>query len=129
MYQSHLVSRDESHVSGEGGNLSLSGAVTEGLTFDPTKRTISHVICSSLQNMFIHQIKSVVISMFHSSRNNYSKKITVIQHTVIIHMHPSTCTVRCAEKSQNGKYPIARKFLLHRAVIVLLTITVKIPVC
>ena len=39
-------------------------------TFDTSKRAICHIICCSFQNMFIHHLKCVVISMFYSSWNN-----------------------------------------------------------
>ena len=41
--------------------------ITRELTFDSTKRTICHVTSCSLQDMFINQVKSVMISMFYSS--------------------------------------------------------------
>ena len=39
-------------------------------TFDTPKRAICHIIRCSFQNMFIHHLKCVVISMFYSSWNN-----------------------------------------------------------
>ena len=39
-------------------------------TFDTSKRAICHIIRCSFQNMFIHHLKCVVISMFYSSWNN-----------------------------------------------------------
>lgn len=37
------------------------------LTFDTTKRTICHIICTPLQYMLIYQVKRVVIAMFNCS--------------------------------------------------------------
>lgn len=45
------------------------------LTFDPTKWAVCHVKGSSLQNMFIHETESIVISMLNSPRNDW-KEIT-----------------------------------------------------